>query len=125
MYGRHREPALYVQEGGQAPRPARELRDRKPVSDVVPAGTPVFLGESPAQDPELPKPRQQLERKLGPVPVTRRTRDHLTVHELAYPVPDPLLLLREQTPHVHEIHGPPSPHSLHRNSHAPNSSLRP
>src|SRR5918995_6641800 len=47
VYGGHREPTLNVQESGQAPRPARELRDRKPVRNIIPPGTPVLPREGP------------------------------------------------------------------------------
>ena len=70
--------------------------------------------------PSSPRPGSSLERELRPVPVVRRNRDDLAVDELADPVPDLFLLIREQTPHVYEVNRPPLPvHSLRCNRHAP------
>src|SRR5215204_3712360 len=104
--GRHREPALDVQKGSQAPGPPRQLGYREAVGHVVPAGAAVLLGEGAAHEAELPKAGKEPERKLRPVPVVRRVRDDLAVHELADPVPDPLLHVREQSIRVYEVNRP-------------------
>src|SRR5918995_1143472 len=55
VYGRHRQPALDVQEGSQAPRSPRQLGYRKAVRYIVPAGTTILLREDAAHEAELPK----------------------------------------------------------------------
>src|SRR5919112_3435954 len=56
VYGRHREPALDVQKGSQAPRPPRQLGDRKAVGHVVPSGATILLREDATHEAELPEP---------------------------------------------------------------------
>ena len=109
MDRRHRQPALDVQESGEAPRPARHLGYRQPVGDVVPPGTPVLLPEGAAHDPQLPQPRQEVERELCPVPVTRGRRDDVLVYEGTYLVTNLLLLFGEEASNVHEVHRPRLP----------------
>src|SRR5918997_588707 len=101
----HREPALDVQESRQASRPARHLRYGQPVGHVVPAGAIVLLPEAAARDAQLAEGGHELERELGPVPVLGGGRDHLPVHELPHPVPDPPLLLGEQAVRLYEVRG--------------------
>src|SRR5215218_8737941 len=118
MNGRHRETTLDVQESGQAPRPARQLGDRESVRDIVPSGAAILLGKGATYETELPEAAQKLERELRPVPVVRRCRDDLAVHELADQIPDPFLLIREQTARVYEVNRPLFPvRSLRCNGH--------
>ncbi len=113
-----------MQKGSQAPRPPRQLGNRKAVSYVVPAGAAILLWEDATHEAELPKAREEPERELRPVPVVRRNRDDLTVDELADPVPDLFLLIREQTARVYEVNRPLLPvHSLRCNRHSISSML--